>query len=217
VRVSGRGESAAGEDAPPAARGGLLHAVLLGLSVGVLLLVVELAALLVVVPKATGSTPLTVLTSSMEPTFPPGTLLVVRPVDTDLVEPGDVLTYQLESGESAVVTHRVVQVVSSSDGTRSFVMRGDANASVDAEAVMPVQVRGAVWYSLPLVGWVAQAVGGEGRGWVATATGVALCLYSVVVLAAGVRRRRRARADGTGHGRRSAASSTPPVLSTDGR
>jgi signal peptidase len=217
VRVSGRGESAAGADAPPAAQGGLLHAVLLGLSVGVLLLVVGLAALLVVAPKATGSTPLTVLTSSMEPTFPPGTLLVVRPVDTDLVEPGDVLTYQLESGESAVVTHRVVQVVSSSDRTRSFVMRGDANASVDAEAVMPVQVRGAVWYSLPLVGWVAQAVGGEGRGWVATATGVALCLYSVVVLAAGVRRRRRARADGTGHGRRSAASSTPPVLSTDGR
>ena len=189
-------------------RGGLLRALLLGLSVGVLGLVVALAALLVVVPKATGSTPLTVLTSSMEPTFPPGTLLVVRPVDTDLVEPGDVLTYQIESGEAAVVTHRVVQVVSSSDGTRSFVMRGDANGSVDADAVMPVQVRGAVWYSLPLVGWVAQAVGGEGRGWVATAVGVALCLYSVVALAAGVRRRRRSRVGGTGHGRRAAASSS---------
>ena len=171
----------------------VVRALLLGLSIGVLGLVLALAALLVVVPKATGSTPLTVLTSSMEPTFPPGTLLVVRPVDTDLVEPGDVLTYQLESGEAAVVTHRVVQVVSSSDGTRSFVMRGDANGSVDADAVMPVQVRGAVWYSLPLVGWVAQAVDGEGRGWVATAVGAALCLYSVVALAVGVRRRRRAR------------------------
>lgn len=186
----------------------VVRALLLGLSIGVLGLVLALAALLVVVPKATGSTPLTVLTSSMEPTFPPGTLLVVRPVDTDLVEPGDVLTYQLESGEAAVVTHRVVQVVSSSDGTRSFVMRGDANGSVDADAVMPVQVRGAVWYSLPLVGWVAQAVGGEGRGWVATAVGVALCLYSVVALAAGVRRRRRSRVGGTGHGRRAAASSS---------
>ena len=174
----------------------VVRALLLGLSIGVLGLVVALAALLVVVPKATGSTPLTVLTSSMEPTFPPGTLLVVRPVDTDLVEPGDVLTYQLESGEAAVVTHRVVQVVSSSDGTRSFVMRGDANRSVDADAVMPVQVRGAVWYSLPLVGWVA------------TAVGVALCLYSVVALAAGVRRRRRSRVGGTGHGRRAAASSS---------
>lgn len=186
----------------------VVRALLLGLSIGVLGLVLALAALLVVVPKATGSTPLTVLTSSMEPTFPPGTLLVVRPVDTDLVEPGDVLTYQLESGEAAVITHRVVQVVSSSDGARSFVMRGDANGSVDADAVMPVQVRGAVWYSLPLVGWVAQAVGGEGRGWVATAVGVALCLYSVVALAAGVRRRRRSRVGGTGHGRRAAASSS---------
>ena len=197
-----------GAAAPTAGPREVVRALLLGLSIGVLGLVVGLAALLVVVPKATGSTPLTVLTSSMEPTFPPGTLLVVRPVDTDLVEPGDVLTYQLESGEAAVVTHRVVQVVSSSDGTRSFVMRGDANGSVDADAVMPVQVRGAVWYSLPLVGWVAQAVGGEGRGWVASAVGAALCLYSVVALAAGVRRRRRSRVGGTGHGRRAAASSS---------
>lgn len=180
----------------------LVRALLLGLSIGVLGLVVALAALLVVVPKTTGSTPLTVLTSSMAPTFPPGTLLVVRPVDTDLVEPGDVLTYQLESGEAAVVTHRVVEVVSSSDGMRSFVLRGDANSSVDADPVMPVQVKGSVWYSLPLVGWVAQAVGGEGRGWVATAVGVVLCLYSVVALGTGVQRRRRAGAAETGHGRR---------------
>ncbi|WP_307802981.1 signal peptidase I [Frigoribacterium sp. PvP032] len=185
---------------------GLARALLLGLSIGALGLVVALAALLVVVPKATGSTPLTVLTSSMEPTFPPGTLVVVRPVDTDLVEPGDVLTYQLESGEAAVVTHRVVEVVSTSDGMRSFVMRGDANGSVDADPVMPVQVKGAVWYSLPLVGWVAQAVGGEGRGWVATAVGVVLCLYSVVALGTGVRRRRRAGAAETGHGRRAAGA-----------
>lgn len=194
-------------EARASGRGGLLRAVSLGLSVGVLGLVLGLAALLVVVPKATGSTPLTVLTSSMEPTFPPGTLLVVRPVDTDRVEPGDVLTYQLESGEAAVVTHRVVQVVSSSDGTRAFVMQGDANDAADAEAVMPVQVRGAVWYSLPLVGWAAQAVGGEGRGWVASAAGVGLCLYAVWALAAGLRRRRRGHEGGTGHGRRSAASS----------
>lgn len=185
---------------------GLAQALLLGLSIGVLGLVVALAALLVVVPKATGSTPLTVLTSSMQPTFPPGTLVVVRPVDTGLVEPGDVLTYQLESGEAAVVTHRVVEVVSTSDGMRSFVMRGDANGSVDADPVMPVQVKGAVWYSLPLAGWVAQAVGGEGRGWVATAVGVVLCLYSVVALGTGVRRRRRAGAAETGHGRRAAGA-----------
>lgn len=185
---------------------GLAQALLLGLSIGVLGLVVALAALLVVVPKATGSTPLTVLTSSMQPTFPPGALVVVRPVDTGLVEPGDVLTYQLESGEAAVVTHRVVEVVSTSDGMRSFVMRGDANGSVDADPVMPVQVKGAVWYSLPLVGWVAQAVGGEGRGWGATAVGVVLCLYSVVALGTGVRRRRRAGAAETGHGRRAAGA-----------
>ena len=38
----------------------------------------------VVVPRVAGATPYTVLTGSMAPAYPPGTLVVVRPVD-----PGD--------------------------------------------------------------------------------------------------------------------------------
>lgn len=172
---------------------GLLHAVGLGLSVGLLLLVVGLAALLIVVPKATGSTPLTVLTSSMEPGLPPGTLLVVRPVAPADVRLGDVVTYQIESGRPEVVTHRVVGVETTSDGGLTFTLQGDANDRADPSPVLPEQVRGVLWYSVPLVGWVNQAVNGDARGWIVPALATVLLAYAGYTIVGGVVDARRSR------------------------
>ena len=44
-----------------------------------LLLMIGVLAVMVVIPRLTGSTAYTVLTGSMEPTMPPGTLIVVKP------------------------------------------------------------------------------------------------------------------------------------------
>ncbi|WP_139195226.1 signal peptidase I [Curtobacterium sp. MCBA15_001] len=186
----------------------VVHAVVLGLSTGMLLVVAGLAVVLIVVPKATGSTPLTVLTRSMEPALPPGTLLVVRPVPLDDVRVGDVLTYQVVSGQPAVISHRVVAVSSSSDGARTFVVQGDANAEPDAP-VRAVQVRGVLWYSLPGLGYVNQVVNGS-RGWVVPLVAGVLITYGAVMVTTGavssVRRRRAGRRQaGRPHGRRSAA------------
>lgn len=106
----------------------------------------------VVVPRLAGATPYTVLTGSMAPAYPAGTLVVVRPVDAADVRIGDVVTYQLRSGEPEVATHRVVGVGWSATGERLLTTRGDANSVADAEAVRAVQLRGEVWYSLPWVG-----------------------------------------------------------------
>lgn len=117
------------------------------LTVGVTALV--LAA--VIVPRLAGATPYTVLTGSMTPAYPPGTLVVVRPVDVADVRTGDVVTYQLRSGEPAVVTHRVVGV-GWQGGEKVLTTQGDANSVADADLVHGVQLRGEVWYSLPWVG-----------------------------------------------------------------
>ena len=106
----------------------------------------------VVVPRLAGATPYTVLTGSMTPAYPPGSLVVVRPVEPSEVRIGDVVTYQLRSGEPAVATHRVVGVGWSADGERLLTTQGDANPLPDAEPVRGVQLRGEVWYSLPWVG-----------------------------------------------------------------
>ncbi len=179
----------------------VLHAVALGLSTGMLVIVAGLAVVLIVIPKATGSTPLTVLTQSMEPTLPPGTLLVVRPTPLEDIRIGDVVTYQIVSGQPAVISHRVVAVESSSDGARTFVLKGDNNAEPDSSPVTAAQVRGVVWYSIPEVGYVNQLVNGS-RGWLIPVVAGILLAYSAAMITIGVtssvRRRRRSRG---GHGR----------------
>lgn len=181
---------------------GLLHALGLGLSAGLLLLVVALAVLLVVLPKATGSTPLTVLTGSMEPALPPGTLLVVRPTPVEQVQVGDVVTYQIASGRPEVITHRVVGVTSAADGDLRFVLQGDANDEPDPEAVRPEQVRGVLWYSVPLVGWVNQAVAGEAGTWIVPLLAAGLLAYAAFMIVSGLLDARRRRRRGARHGRR---------------
>ena len=181
-------------------RRGIAHYIALGLSAAVLLIVVALALVLVVVPRIAGATPLTVLTSSMEPGLPPGTLIVVQPVDTDTLGVGDVVTYQIRSGESAVSTHRIIRVDASTTGERSFILQGDNNGSPDPDPVLPEQVQGRVWYSVPFVGFANSAVNGVDRAWIVPSLAALLIAYAGYTLARGVReaivaRRERAVAD----------------------
>jgi len=116
----------------------------------------------VVVPRATGAVPYHVQTGSMRPSLPPGTLVVVRPVDPDEIGIGTVITYQLVSGQPAVTTHRVTSVgINNVSGERIFRTKGDANDAVDPEPVRPVQVRGEVWYAVPYVGRTSDLVAGR--------------------------------------------------------
>ena len=170
---------------------GLLHALGLVISGALLLLVLMLFALLVIVPKITGATPLTVLTSSMEPHLPPGTLIVVGPVNTDDLVIGDIATYQIHSGEPAVITHRITAISSSTDGTRSFQFQGDNNSLPDPYLVLSAQIQGRLWYSVPLIGYANNFVNGASRALIIPAVAVALLGYSAVMLVAGVRAGRR--------------------------
>ena len=81
---------------------------------------IAVLAAAVVVPRLAGGTPYTVTTASMRPDLPPGTLVVVRAVSFDEIGTGDVITYQLQSGEATVATHRVVAVPPASTATRPW-------------------------------------------------------------------------------------------------
>lgn len=148
-------------------------------------------AIALVIPRIGGATPYTVLTGSMQPGLPPGTLVVVKPVDTDEIVIGDVITYQLESGRSAVVTHRVIGVRTGVDGEPEFLTQGDANTAADPEPVRSVQVRGRLWYAVPHLGRVNTVLTGEQRQIGVYASAAALALYAGVMFAGGLRERRR--------------------------
>ncbi|WP_206447583.1 signal peptidase I [Agrococcus sp. KRD186] len=163
-----------------------------GLSAGLLLLVLGIGVLTIGVPAVTGGVPLSILTGSMSPSLPAGSLVVVKPTPFDEVQVGDVLTYQLESGQPTLVTHRVTaRVADSATGETRFITQGDANEVADAEPVRPVQIRGTVWYAVPLLGWANQFLDGSARQWLVALVAGGLLVYAGVMAVSGVRDRRR--------------------------
>lgn len=192
---------------------GVLYYLGMGLSAGFLALVVLVGVMAIIVPAVSGSTPMTVLTGSMSPTYPPGTLIIVKPVKPADIRIGDVMTYQIRSGDPTVVTHRVVSITTSSDDSFTFLTKGDANNAVDSKAVIPEQIRGVVWYSIPWLGYVNSAVNGEARVWLIPVIASGLFLYVGYLAASAIvsklRKDGKRDTDGDGgkvgaHGRRAA-------------
>ncbi len=158
------------------------------------LLVFAVSALilaLVVVPLLGSAQPYTVLTESMRPTYPPGTLVVVRDGDMNRLPVGEAVTYQIRSDDPAVVTHRIVATGMDSDGGRTYITQGDNNPQPDAETVEPAQIRGTVWYSIPYLGYVNNWLTGDTRVLVVIAMAGALGLYAAFQLVGAVVDKRR--------------------------
>lgn len=121
---------------------------------------VGLAGALAVVPAVAGGHTLTVLSGSMEPAIGVGSVVVVLPVDARDVSVGEIVTYASTdpvTGNDTLVTHRVTGI-ERIDGQPVFTTGGDANAVADARPVAAEQLRGRVWYHLPWVGTVRDAV-----------------------------------------------------------
>lgn len=179
-------------DDPPREKG-LLHYIGLALSGALLVLVFALALLVIVIPKVSGGIPLTVLTSSMIPHFPPGTLLVDVPVTAKKLRIGDVATYQVESGKPGVITHRIVAIQSDSNGKRTFQFKGDNNTLPDPKMVVAAQIQGRVWYSLPLLGYVNNFVNGQNRSFIVPAIASLLFIYAGYTVVSAIVGARRAK------------------------
>jgi signal peptidase len=72
----------------------------------------------------------TVLSESMGPDMPAGSMAIVIPIAPSAVEVGDVITYEAPVAGNPVVTHRVIEVVER--GANPVIRtKGDANVSPD--------------------------------------------------------------------------------------
>jgi signal peptidase len=176
----------------------LVDYLVVSLSAVLMIAVAAVAALVIVVPFVVGGSALTVLTNSMAPNLPPGTLVVIRPATAGDIHIGDVITYQIESGKPAVISHRVVTRSVDLSGEVTFITKGDNNAVADANPIRQVQIKGKLWYAIPLLGWVNSLVGGNGsaRGIIAPIVAgllFAYAAYAFVTWGIATRRRRRHR------------------------
>lgn len=156
-------------------------------SAAVLIIVLVLAVLVAVLPAIVGGEALTVLTQSMEPKLPPGTLIIVRPTPVDTIAIGDVLTYQVISNEPAVISHRVISRSIDTKGATTFIVKGDNNSLPDVLPVRVAQIRGTLWYSLPWLGYVNNAIGSGARAWLVPSVAGALFLYAAALVVRTIR------------------------------
>lgn len=162
----------------------VLTSLLVALAMGLALVV------LLVLPRATQGSALTVLTGSMTPQIPVGSIVFIRPVDPSTLQVGDVATYQASEDPKDLVTHRIKRVDAGTSPI-SFVFKGDANRARDLEPIAAPNVRGKVWFHVPYLGSIRDALNGKaGLSLLAT---LVLGGYAVTQLASAVRDRRRAR------------------------
>lgn len=110
----------------------------------------------VLLPRLTGWVPLTVLSGSMEPSIPAGSMIAVEPLHGEeglrQIDVGDVVTFMPWPDDPTLVTHRVHSLGATVDGETVLTTQGDANDSVDPEPVGAPQLRGKVRYHVPYAG-----------------------------------------------------------------
>ena len=160
-------------------QGGLLHWIGQVAAWTVMLGVGAILVVALIIPRVTGATPYVIETSSMRPTLPPGTMVISKPVDPSAISAGDVVTYQIKSGDPTVVTHRVKSVGYDGLGQIRFRTQGDANNAADQKWVLPEQIRGKEWYAVPYLGYVAFWLDGSARSLVLGLVIVALIGYAL--------------------------------------
>ncbi|MCC2832923.1 MAG: signal peptidase I [Clostridium sp.] len=95
----------------------------------------------------------TVLTGSMEPAIPVGSIVITKEQSSYEIE--DIISFQ---EEGAIITHRIITI----DRER-YITKGDANNVADTEEVQQKQILGKVILTIPLLGylvmWLMSPVG----------------------------------------------------------
>lgn len=137
--------------------------------------IISLAVLLVGV-RLFGLAPYTVLSSSMEPALPVGSLIYVKDVAADDIKVGDAITFVMNE-DLLVATHRVVEVDSTQE---RFITKGDANESIDGAPVHFRNLLGRVSFSIPYLGYVANFINSSSGRWIAIAV-IALLLLLLLL------------------------------------
>ena len=98
-----------------------------------------------------------VLSGSMEPKYPTGSLLYITATDADKLEEGDVITFQKTATVTA--THRIIEVVyDEATGEEMFRTKGDANDGADKTPVPKSAVIGKAVFCIPFLGYVANFI-----------------------------------------------------------
>lgn len=95
-----------------------------------------------------GFSMLRVVTGSMEPTMPVGSLLLCRQTDIDKIAPDDIVCFYSMDAQmlGKIITHRVIRIVTGAEGQLLLETKGDANAVADIQYVTAENLIGKVTF-----------------------------------------------------------------------
>jgi len=114
----------------------------------IVIITVVLVLIPLTFPRLLGYQTYNVVSGSMEPEIPVGSLLFVESIDPYDVKEDDIITFY---SNATVVSHRVVR---NNTFESKFTTKGDANEGVDINDVKYNELIGIVRYHLPLMGAV---------------------------------------------------------------
>ena len=130
---------------------------------------VILAAFPFTLPRIFGIEIYGILTGSMDPACPTGSLVYVKSVNPESLQEKDIVTFQIGN---LVITHRVVK---NDVQKEELITKGDANNANDIQPVAYKQIKGKVALTVPLLGYLALRLN--------SAAGISVC---VIILALGL-------------------------------
>ncbi len=135
-------------DDRPEKRGGKFFPALCSTLGTLMLTAVILSALPLALPRLLGYNAYSVVSGSMEPALPVGSVVYVESAGVSQIRAGDIIAFD---DEGTVVTHRVIESLPQEG---AFITKGDANPSLDIKPTPYWKLIGRVKLCVPLLGRV---------------------------------------------------------------
>ncbi|MBQ7969232.1 MAG: signal peptidase I [Clostridia bacterium] len=137
----------------------------------IVVVIVVIFAILLVGVRLFGVQVYSVISGSMEPEYPVGSLIYVKEVDPSKIEVNDVITYVLPNDMPS--THRVIKI----DAEKQlFYTKGDANKTEDGAPVHFNNLIGTPVFKIPCLGYVAYYIQHPPGMYIAIAAGAVLLI-----------------------------------------
>lgn len=119
------------------------------------MLVVVAACLSLVIPHFIGYETYVVVSGSMEPNIPVGSIVYSKKADPAALQTGDVIVFVDPARGTTPITHRVV---TNDTAAGAIVTKGDANEAEDVNPATYDNIKGKVAVHIPRMGFLASAL-----------------------------------------------------------
>ena len=142
--------------------------------------IIVLLAVLLVGVRIFGVQVLTILSPSMEPKYPTGSVIYLVKEDPAKLKVNDVITFKISGNMTA--THRIIEIVPDEDDQSivRFRTKGDNNDTADGSLVNLNDVVGKPVFCIPLLGYLATYIQSPPGSYVTLGVGLAMILLVVI-------------------------------------